>query len=113
MMDYHAIHGHDISSFDLPSTHRLPTVSAAQALQDLEGDASNAIPTGLAALDASLSPGLDNVGHGGIQKGHVTELWGPPGAGKTAFGIQLAAHCLTERRGVVWVGLFCLPYLRC
>jgi hypothetical protein len=85
-MDYHAIHGHDISSFDLPSTHRLPTVSAAQALEDLEGDNSNFIPTGLAALDASLGPELASVGQAGIQKGHVTEIWGPPGAGKTAFG---------------------------
>ncbi|KAL2131266.1 hypothetical protein VTI74DRAFT_5321 [Chaetomium olivicolor] len=105
-MDYHAIHGHDVSSFDLPSTHRLPTVSAAQALQDLEGDEGNVISTGLAALDASLSSGLDGVASGGILKGHVTEVWGPPGAGKTAFGIQLASACLGERRGVVWVDGF-------
>ena len=61
-------------------------MSAAQALQDLEGDDSRFIPTRLAALDASLSPGLHGLEHGGIQKGHVTEIWGPPGAGKTAFG---------------------------
>ncbi|SPQ25214.1 b197b9cd-a334-45db-b0c3-e1fda643d47c [Thermothielavioides terrestris] len=87
MMDYHAIHGHDVSSFDLPSTHRLPTVSAAQALEDLEGDDSNFISTGLAALDASLRSGLDGSGPAGIRKGHVTEVWGPPGAGKTALGL--------------------------
>jgi RecA/RadA recombinase len=61
-------------------------VSAAQALQDLEGDDSSFISTGLAALDASLRSGLDGAGRGGIQKGHVTEIWGPPGVGKTAFG---------------------------
>ncbi|KAK3307497.1 P-loop containing nucleoside triphosphate hydrolase protein [Chaetomium strumarium] len=105
-MDYHAIHGHDISSFDLPSTHRLPTVSAAQALQDLEGSDSYLISTGLAALDASLMSGLGGSDRGGIQKGHVTEIWGPPGAGKTAFGIQLAANCLDERHGVMWVDGF-------
>ncbi|KAK3390232.1 hypothetical protein B0H63DRAFT_109383 [Podospora didyma] len=95
-MDYHAIHGRDVSSFDLPSTHRLPTVSAAQALNDFQGDQSNFVPTGLSSLDASLGAGLDTVvsSPGGIQKGHVTEIWGPPGAGKTAFG------------GVVWVDGF-------
>jgi KaiC/GvpD/RAD55 family RecA-like ATPase len=65
-------------------------VSAAQALQDLEGDNSRFIPTRLAALDASLSPGLHGVEHGGIQKGHVTDIWGPPGVGKTAFGYEYA-----------------------
>ncbi|KAK4130195.1 P-loop containing nucleoside triphosphate hydrolase protein [Trichocladium antarcticum] len=112
-MDYHAIHGHDISSFDLPSTHRLPTVSAAKALQDLQGNEGNCISTGLPSLDASLRSGLDESSHGGIQQGHVTEVWGPPGAGKTAFGIQLAASCLGEGRGVVWVdGFHRLPIQR-
>jgi predicted ATP-dependent serine protease len=65
---------------------RLPTVSAAQALQDLEGNDSNFVSTGLPSLDASLGSGLEDATHGGVQKGHVTEIWGPPGAGKTAFG---------------------------
>ncbi|GAB1316643.1 DNA repair protein RAD51 homolog 3 [Madurella fahalii] len=102
-MDYYAIHGRDVSSFDLSSTHRLPTVSAAEALQDLERNEGSHISTGLAALDASLSLELDGAHRGGIQKGHVTEVWGPPGAGKTALGIQLTAKCLAEGQGVVWV----------
>jgi RecA/RadA recombinase len=61
-------------------------VSAAQALEDLERDNSNFISTGLASLDASLRSGLDGSGPAGIRKGHVTEVWGPPGAGKTALG---------------------------
>ncbi|KAK3353581.1 P-loop containing nucleoside triphosphate hydrolase protein [Lasiosphaeria hispida] len=105
-MDYHAIHGHDVSSFDLPSTHRLPTVSAAQALEEFQSSHTNFIPTGLGALDASLGSSLNGQGEGGIQKGHVTEIWGPPGSGKTTFGIQLAVHCLREGRGVVWVDGF-------
>ncbi|KAK4157331.1 P-loop containing nucleoside triphosphate hydrolase protein [Chaetomidium leptoderma] len=105
-MDHRATVSHDVSSSDLPSTHRLPTVSAAQALQDLEGDDSNFISTGLAVLDASLGSGLDGIDRGGIQKGHVTEIWGPPGTGKTAFGIQLASNCLGKRRRVVWVDGF-------
>lgn len=65
---------------------RLPTVSAAQALQDLETGEGNCISTSLAALDAVSSPGFDGSNNGAVQKGHVTEVWGPPGAGKTAFG---------------------------
>ncbi len=117
-MDYHAIHGHDVSSFDLPSTRkfkrlpcafwqtevplpfppatadgstrdRLPTVSAAKALEDFQGNRSNYVSTGLTALDASLGSVLDGSSVGGIQKGYVTEIWGPPGAGKTAIGYVL------------------------
>ncbi|KAK3374442.1 P-loop containing nucleoside triphosphate hydrolase protein [Lasiosphaeria ovina] len=105
-MDYAAIHGRDVSSFDLPSTHRLPTVSAAQALQEFQDKKRNSVSTGLATLDALLVSGLDDGGSGGIQKGHVTEIWGPPGVGKTALGIQLAANCLRGGRGVVWVDGF-------
>ncbi|KAK3398747.1 putative RAD55 protein [Sordaria brevicollis] len=108
-MDYHERHGHDVASFDdLPSTHRMPTVSAADALDDLnDGDNSPFIPTGLEALDAALKPSLDiDIASGGVQKGQVTEIWGPPGVGKTAFGIQLAASCLSDGKGVVWVDGF-------
>ncbi|KAK4100293.1 P-loop containing nucleoside triphosphate hydrolase protein [Parathielavia hyrcaniae] len=113
-MEYHAIHGHDISSFDLPSTHRLPTVSAAQALQELEGSDSNFIATGLPSLNAALGSALEDAAHAaGVQKGHVTEIWGPPGVGKTAFGVQLASRCLGEGRPVVWVdGFHRLPIER-
>ncbi|KAK4125959.1 P-loop containing nucleoside triphosphate hydrolase protein [Parathielavia appendiculata] len=131
MMDYHAIHGHDISNLDLPSMHRLPTVSAAQALQELEGSDSNFIATGLPSLDAALGSALEDAAHPtGVQKGHVTEIWGPPGVGKTAFGyaanlrlntvpllicfsVQLASNCLGEGRRVVWVdGFHRLPIER-
>ncbi|KAM7203493.1 P-loop containing nucleoside triphosphate hydrolase protein [Rhypophila sp. PSN 637] len=116
-MDYHARHGYDESSFDLPSTHRLPTISAAEALEELDGsDKLQSIPTRLAALDDVLGappaqPG-GTVGRG-IQKGQVTEIWGPPGVGKTSFGLQLAASCLRDDGGVVWVdGFHRLPVER-
>ncbi|KAM7220948.1 P-loop containing nucleoside triphosphate hydrolase protein [Rhypophila decipiens] len=131
-MDYHARHGYDESSFDLPSTHRLPTISAAEALEELDGsDKLQSIPTRLAALDDVLGAlpgcagstvdadlnGLGNPGAGGggggIQKGEVTEIWGPPGVGKTSFGLQLAASCLRDDGGVVWVdGFHRLPVER-
>lgn len=108
-----------------PSQDRLPTVSAAEALLDFEENEGTFIPTGIPDLDAVLGSVLDQdeSGDGGIQRGQVTEIWGPPGSGKTAFGyvcgpdihdsrlkltclcsVQLAAHCLRDGGEVVWVG---------
>ncbi|KAK2070259.1 hypothetical protein P8C59_004770 [Phyllachora maydis] len=109
-MDRHSIHGHDVSILDLPSTHRLPTVTAADALDDFSGGAARTIPTGLSELDALLATsGGDEKpfgGGGGILCGQVTEIWGPPGAGKTHLGMQLAANALHDGGGVVWVDCF-------
>ncbi|KAI2623482.1 P-loop containing nucleoside triphosphate hydrolase protein [Hypomontagnella submonticulosa] len=110
-MDYHSIHGQDISSFDLTSTHRLPTVSAAQALEDLGTDPRRFISTSLETFDQALN---DVTGEsssvlsrpGGLQKGQVVEVWGPPGSGKTSFGIQLAANALRQSERVIWVDGF-------
>ncbi|KAL7789009.1 P-loop containing nucleoside triphosphate hydrolase protein [Trichoderma ceciliae] len=111
-MDYHAIHGHDIASFDTSSsTHRLPTVPASQAWEDLKAGPAAHISTGLEALDCALL-GLDSADsqdaalQGGIKRGQVTEIWGPPGCGRTALGIQLAANALCDGNGVVWVDCF-------
>lgn len=110
-MDYHERHGHDVSSFDLPSTHRLPTISAAQALDELNGDALRHVSTSLPDLDRALTGDASSLsseqdGNGGIQKGQVTEIWGPPGVGKTALGIQAAANVLRDGKSVVWVDCF-------
>lgn len=70
---------------------RLPTVQASQALEELKADPSAHISTGLTALDCALL-GLDSEDsqnvtvHGGVKRGQVTEIWGPPGCGKTALG---------------------------
>ncbi|KAI1461525.1 P-loop containing nucleoside triphosphate hydrolase protein [Annulohypoxylon moriforme] len=110
-MNYESIHGQDISSFDLTSTHRLPTVSAAQALEDLGTDLQRFISTNLTSLDHNLndviSDNSSTLPHpGGLQKGQVVEIWGPPGSGKTAFGIQLAANVLRQGEKVIWVDGF-------
>ncbi|KAH0433244.1 rad55 protein [Colletotrichum camelliae] len=108
MEKYHAVHEEDVSSFDLPSTHRLPTVSAAQVLEELDDDLSRHISTGIKRLDEVLSSDetVDTSGSkrsGGILRGQVTEVWGPPGTGKTALGIQFVASALREGQGAVWV----------
>ncbi|PHH87465.1 hypothetical protein CDD83_8842 [Cordyceps sp. RAO-2017] len=101
-MDYHAVHGHDLSSFDAPGTHRLPTVAASQALDDLEHELALPLSTGLDSLDRALV-GADAGRRGGIERGQVTEIWGPPGTGKTALAIQTAAHAVCDGHDVVWV----------
>ncbi|KAI4863447.1 P-loop containing nucleoside triphosphate hydrolase protein [Hypoxylon rubiginosum] len=110
-MDYQSIHGQDISSFDLTSTHRLPTVSAAQALEDLGTDPRRFVSTNIESLDQCLNDVIGDTNSelprpGGLQKGQVVEIWGPPGSGKTAFGIQLAANTLRQDEKVVWVDGF-------
>ena len=70
---------------------RMPTVSAVQALQDLNSPGTRSISTGLPGFDCALqnreAPSLDAVNqYGGVSRGQVTEVYGPPGVGKTAFG---------------------------
>jgi hypothetical protein len=77
------------------SIDRMPTVSAAQALEELQSSsATRWISTGLARLDAALLRGgergavsaTSGFGDGGVVRGQVTEIYGPPGVGKTALG---------------------------
>ncbi|KAF5605183.1 DNA repair rhp55 [Fusarium subglutinans] len=106
-MDYHSIHGYDRASFDTPGTHRLPTISASQALDELDNSASTHVSTGIEDLDRSLIANItadsQDTTKGGVQRGQVTEIWGPPGAGKTALGLQLTANALCDGDAVVWV----------
>lgn len=109
-MDYHSIHGHDVANFDVPSSRefdmcipftirgltedtedRLPTVSASSILDELKDDSSTYVSTGLPDLDKKLQSATSSESQdldvtGGIKRGQVTELWGPPGSGKTAIG---------------------------
>ncbi|RYP03193.1 hypothetical protein DL765_010578 [Monosporascus sp. GIB2] len=103
-MDYRSIHGQDISSFDLTST-------PAQALEDISTDPRRYISTGIRALDNALvgdpsDDGDASPGIGGFQRGQVIEIWGPPGSGKTALGMQLAVNALRTGAKVIWVDGF-------
>ena len=69
---------------------RLPTFSASQALQNLRSTSKRPISTGLRRLDAALQGKDYEISSqddllGGISRGEVTEVYGPPGVGKTAF----------------------------
>lgn len=95
------------------TAHRLPTVSASQALQSLNTRGSRAVSTGLTQLDKLLAP-ASLPGHhvgGGYARGKVTEVYGPPGAGKTSLLLQAATSALREGQHVYWIGgsysIFC------
>ncbi|KAH7121215.1 P-loop containing nucleoside triphosphate hydrolase protein [Dendryphion nanum] len=94
-----------VSSSAPSSSHRLPTVSASQALYNLHAPGARTVSTGLSQLNRILTPqGLPgrNI-QGGLLRGKVTEVYGPPGVGKTAFGIQATVNALREGQRVVWV----------
>lgn len=63
-------------------------MSAADALDELDGDTCTHVATGLPDLDRALAGSLlgQPDSPGGIAKGQVTEVWGPPGVGKTTLG---------------------------
>ncbi|SPN98594.1 related to DNA repair protein rhp55 [Cephalotrichum gorgonifer] len=112
--EYKHGHEHDMSTLDIQNTHRLPAVSAAQALDDLNDDLSRCVSTGLRELDRALaavpeSPRENSKdggeGAAGVCRGQVTEIWGPPGVGKTAMGIQICASALSDGHGAVWIAL--------
>ncbi len=63
---------------------RLPTVSASEALQELQTAGPETISTTLPSLDSVLS-GAIGITTGGLERGKTSELWGPKGAGKTAL----------------------------
>ncbi|KAF1982717.1 P-loop containing nucleoside triphosphate hydrolase protein [Aulographum hederae CBS 113979] len=90
------------------SSHRLPTVSATQALLTLKANVPRAISTGLPRLDSLLSGNgvstqqdADMVG--GLVRGQITEVYGPPGVGKTTFCMQASASALKAGERVIWV----------
>ncbi|KAI9678345.1 MAG: hypothetical protein M1817_006291 [Caeruleum heppii] len=99
----------DLSS---TSSHRMPTVSASQALQNLASSSqSRTISTGSIRLDALLRGGharpteagrTEDEG-GGLPRGQVTEVFGPSGVGKTTLALQAAANALHAGHHVVWV----------
>ena len=88
-----------------PTQHRLPTVSGIEALQNATANAKG-ISSCLPALDAALLPSELSIATPGIQRGVVTEIFGPPGVGKTTFGLQVAVnalHTTHEQSHILWV----------
>jgi RecA/RadA recombinase len=77
---------HDNQKDKLTNLDRLPTISASEALRKLRDTGSRTIPTGLDELDRKLvGEAISSYGRGGLVRGQLTEVFGPPGCGKTAF----------------------------
>ncbi|KAL1305614.1 hypothetical protein AAFC00_007215 [Neodothiora populina] len=97
------------SSQKLPSSsHRLPTVSAAEALHNLKTQDTRSVSSGLDRLDCLLGAQDYNVSNGqslqgGFERGKVSEIWGPPGSGKSTVAMQVAVEALETDNTVVWV----------
>ncbi len=107
----------------------MPTVSAAQAIQNLTTSSPDRhISTGLPSLDVCLQNRAVDLSNddglpAGVTRGRVTEIYGPPGVGKTAIGyffvliccillltfsysMQLAVNVLLNGNSVHWVGQY-------
>src|SRR5579872_2116126 len=54
-----------------------------------------ALPTGFPSLDAALG--------GGLPRGSIVELFGPPASGKTALALQIAAHAQSQAATAAWI----------
>ncbi|KIW16801.1 hypothetical protein PV08_03991 [Exophiala spinifera] len=96
--------GPDVHNFS-PTQHRLPTVSGVEALK-LASEKAKSISTGLPTLDGLLLPNELSLATPGLQRGCVTEIFGPPGVGKTAFGLQVATNAMTsthDESHVLWI----------
>ncbi|KAK9469242.1 P-loop containing nucleoside triphosphate hydrolase protein [Lipomyces arxii] len=76
------------------AVHRLPSQSLSTVLQRLESDEVN-FGTGISSID--------KITRSGVIRGKVTELCGPPGSGKTSFGLQIAATVIRYGLKVLWI----------
>lgn len=103
-MNYASIHGQDESNFTFRSqrnyslpvpllsteyqltkkTDRLPTESAAAALNALKDGNGKSQGISLGKDMEGVDGMISDVG--GVRRRVVTEIWGPPGVGKTSFG---------------------------
>ncbi|GIJ91308.1 hypothetical protein Asppvi_010273 [Aspergillus pseudoviridinutans] len=112
----------DILGLSSQDPGRVISFPASQYLHASTASAvPSAISTGLPLLDQAISPApsdepsqsSNDATLGGIPCGHVTEVFGPPGAGKTALAMSITANALCDGGKVVWIDTTSpLPKLR-
>jgi len=73
---------------------RQRTIRLKLARQEIQQRA--AIPTGFPSLDAAL-------GVGGLPRGRIVELFGPPSCGKTTLALQIAARLQRNGPTAAWI----------
>ncbi|KAL4914105.1 P-loop containing nucleoside triphosphate hydrolase protein [Aspergillus aurantiobrunneus] len=92
-----------------PATQKSRPVTSFSASQSLQASATlnaDAISTGLSQLDDAISPPSSEDGgtnSKGIPLGQVTEVFGPPGVGKTSLALNIASNALRTGVKVVWI----------
>ncbi|KAJ9248133.1 hypothetical protein DTO207G8_7574 [Paecilomyces variotii] len=100
----------DITNLSSPEIHRVISLPASQSLRASAVSAPGPLPTGLERLDEALSlsapgisPSTQSQRSKGIPRGHVTEVFGPPGVGKTSLAMRTTANALLAEEKVVWI----------
>ncbi|KAJ0415746.1 P-loop containing nucleoside triphosphate hydrolase protein [Aspergillus carlsbadensis] len=92
-----------------PATQRTRPVVSFPASQSLQASAAlraGAVSTGLSRLDDAISSLSIDEGEDlsqGIPQGHVTEVFGPPGVGKTSLALSVVSGALRAGRKAVWI----------
>ncbi|OQE08571.1 hypothetical protein PENVUL_c009G07761 [Penicillium vulpinum] len=102
-MDLLGLNG--LEGFEDGDTPPVVSISASQSL-NASAATRHPIATGLARLDEALNDLPDQPNQGGILRGHVTEIFGPPGAGKTSLAFNIACNALRDGK-VVWIDTGC------
>src|SRR6476659_2000580 len=82
-------------------------MSAAAALLDRLGRPGDvrlgtACPEPIARLSTGLAL-LDETIDGGLPRGRLTELVGPPGTGRTGLACTIAAHATRAGETIAWI----------
>jgi RAD51-like protein 2 len=78
---------------------RLPATQSAAALLDSPNDVF------------TCSPPIDDLLGGGLRRGHLLELLGPPGTPKTALVLEVIRGFIENREDVLIIGIY--PTLPC
>lgn len=78
---------------------RLPATQSAAALLDSVDDVFHCCPP------------IDNLLNGGLRRGHVLELLGPPGTPKTVLVLEIIRDFIENKEDVLIIGIY-LPFPR-
>lgn len=73
---------------------RLPATQSAAALLDSANDVFHCCPP------------IDNLLDGGLKRGHVFELLGPPGTPKTALALEIIRDFIENKEDVLIIGIY-------
>ncbi|KAB8234122.1 uncharacterized protein BDW43DRAFT_63193 [Aspergillus alliaceus] len=101
----------DFLGLSTQEPHRVVSFPASQSLHVSSASVNGAISTGIPQLDEAIRPPSPEdvlgrtrcAGTNGIPCGHVTEVFGPPGAGKTSLALSIATSALRNEDKVIWI----------